>query len=104
MGKGFQTYLKIIASMVAGNKYIIIDEIENGMHFESVRILLENILSLSREYNLQFFITTHNKELLEILNCILNENNYNDMLSIYNTYIDDKNNIDIVNYTQENRD
>lgn len=33
MGKGFQTYLKIIASMVAGNKYIIIDEIENGMHF-----------------------------------------------------------------------
>lgn len=101
MGKGFQTYLKIIASMVAGNKYIIIDEIENGMHFESIRILLENILSLSREYNLQFFITTHNKELLDILNNILNENNHNDMLSVYNTYIDDKNNIDIVNYTQE---
>lgn len=102
MGKGFQTYLKIIASMVAGNKYIIIDEIENGMHFESVKILLENILSLSKEYNLQFFITTHNKELLEILNNILDENNYNDMLSVYNTYINNENNIDIVNYTQEN--
>ena len=102
MGKGFQTYLKIIASMVAGNKYIIIDEIENGMHFESVKILLENILSLSKEYSLQFFVTTHNKELLEILNNILDENNYNDMLSVYNTYINNENNIDIVNYTQEN--
>ena len=86
MGKGFQTYLKIIASMVAGNKYIIIDEIENGMHFESVRILLENILSLSREYNLQFFITTHNKELLEILNCILNENNYKNSNKLTDVY------------------
>ncbi|KLI23698.1 AAA family ATPase [Brachyspira hyodysenteriae] len=102
MGKGFQTYLKIIASMVAGNKYIIIDEIENGMHFESIKILLENILSLSKEYNLQFFVTTHNKELLEILNNILDENNYDDMLSVYNTYINNENNIDIVNYTQEN--
>ena len=102
MGKGFQTYLKIIASMVAGNKYIIIDEIENGMHFESVKILLENILSLSKEYSLQFFVTTHNKELLEILNNILDENNYNDMLSVYNTYINNENNIDIINYTQEN--
>ncbi|ACN84265.1 AAA family ATPase [Brachyspira hyodysenteriae] len=102
MGKGFQTYLKIIASMVAGNKYIIIDEIENGMHFESIKILLENILSLSKEYNLQFFVTTHNKELLEILNNILDENNYDDMLSVYNTYINNENNIDIVNYTQKN--
>lgn len=102
MGKGFQTYLKIIASMVAGNKYIVIDEIENGMHFESVKILLENILSLSKEYSLQFFVTTHNKELLEILNNILDENNYNDMLSVYNTYINNENNIDIINYTQEN--
>lgn len=102
MGKGFQTYLKIIASMVAGNKYIIIDEIENGMHFESIRILLKNILSLSKEYGLQFFVTTHNKELLEILNDILNDNNYDDILSVYNTYINNENNIDIVNYTQEN--
>ena len=72
MGKGFQTYISIIASMVSGNKYIVIDEIENGMHFESIKLLLENILALSKEYGLQFFITTHNKELLEILNdCLI---------------------------------
>ncbi|MEI0493469.1 AAA family ATPase [Brachyspira intermedia] len=102
MGKGFQTYISIIASMVAGNKYIVIDEIENGMHFESIKILLENILSLSKEYGLQFFITTHNKELLEILNDCLIEKYYKDMLSVYNVYYNKENNIDVINYSQEN--
>ena len=102
MGKGFQTYISIIASMVAGNKYIVIDEIENGMHFESIKTLLENILSLSKEYGLQFFITTHNKELLEILNDCLIEKDYKDMLSVYNVYYNKENNIDVINYSQEN--
>lgn len=102
MGKGFQTYISIIASMVAGKKYIIIDEIENGMHFESIKLLLENILALSKEYGLQFFITTHNKELLEILNDCLIEKDYKDMLSVYNVYYNKENNIDVINYSQEN--
>lgn len=102
MGKGFQTYISIIASMVSGNKYIVIDEIENGMHFESIKLLLENILALSKEYGLQFFITTHNKELLEILNDCLIEKDYKDMLSVYNIYYNKENNIDVINYSQEN--
>ena len=72
------------------------------MHFESVKILLENILSLSKEYGLQFFITTHNKELLEILNDCLIEKDYKDMLSVYNLYYNKENNIDVINYSQEN--
>ena len=72
------------------------------MHFESIKILLENILSLSKEYGLQFFITTHNKELLEILNECLIEKDYKDMLSVYNLYYNKENNIDVINYSQEN--
>ncbi|WP_297204882.1 hypothetical protein [uncultured Brachyspira sp.] len=72
------------------------------MHFESIKILLENILSLSKEYGLQFFITTHNKELLEILNDCLIEKDYKDMLSVYNLYYNRENNIDVINYSQEN--
>ena len=101
MGQGFQKYLTIIASMIYKKKYIIIDEIENGMHFESIKILLENILSLSKEYGLQFFITTHNKELLEILNDCLIEKDYKDMLSVYNLYYNRENNISVANYNQE---
>ena len=102
MGQGFQKYLTIVASMIYKRKYIIIDEIENGMHFESIKTLLENILSLSKEYGLQFFITTHNKELLEILNDCLIEKDYKDMLSVYNVYYNKENNIDVINYSQEN--
>ena len=102
MGQGFQKYLTIIAPIIYQKKYIIIDEIENGMHFESIKILLENILSLSKEYGLQFFITTHNKELLEILNECLIEKDYKDMLSVYNLYYNKENNIDVINYSQEN--
>ncbi len=102
MGQGFQKYLTIAASMIYKRKYIIIDEIENGMHFESIKILLENILSLSQEYGLQFFITTHNKELLEILNDCLIEKDYKDMLSVYNVYYNKENNIDVINYSQDN--
>ena len=101
MGQGFQKYLTIIASIIYQKKYIIIDEIENGMHFESIKILLENILSLSKEYGLQFFITTHNKELLEILNDCLIEKDYKDMLSVYNLYYNRENNISVANYNQE---
>ena len=102
MGQGFQKYLTIVASMIYKRRYIIIDEIENGMHFESIKTLLENILSLSKEYGLQFFITTHNKELLEILNDCLIEKDYKDMLSVYNVYYNKENNIDVINYSQEN--
>ena len=101
MGQGFQKYLTIAASMIYERKYIIIDEIENGMHFESIKLLFENILSLSKEYELQFFITTHNKELLEILNDCLIEKDYKDMLSVYNVYYSRENNISVANYNQE---
>ena len=101
MGRGFQTCINILSSIISGNKYIFIDEIENGMHFESIKTLLENILSLSKEYGLQFFITTHNKELLEILNDCLIEKGYEDMLSVYNVYYSRENNISVANYNQE---
>lgn len=103
MGKGFQTYITIIASIVVGNKYILIDEIENGIHFETMKILLKNIIDLSKEYNLQFFITTHSKEFIQTLNYII-EKDYSksDIISAFNLYYDKENNIDIIDYSQEN--
>lgn len=103
MGKGFQTYITIIASIVVGNKYILIDEIENGIHFETMKILLKNIINLSKEYNLQFFITTHSKEFIQTFNEII-EKDYlkSDIISVFNLYYNKENNIDIINYSQEN--
>ena len=102
MGKGFQTYLTIIASMVAGNKYILIDEIENGIHYEIMKVLIKNITDLSKKYNLQFFITTHSKEFLQTLNKFTKNNNYSDMISVFNLYHDKEKDIKAVRFTQEN--
>ena len=102
MGKGFQTYLTIIASMVAGNKYILIDEIENGIHYEIIKILIKNIVDLSQEHNLQFFITTHSKEFLQTLNEFTEDNGYSDIISVFNLFLNKENNISVVKFTQEN--
>ena len=102
MGKGFQTYLTIIASMVAGNKYILIDEIENGIHYEIIKILIKNIVDLSQEHNLQFFITTHSKEFLQTLNEFTEDNGYSNIISVFNLFLNKENNISVVKFTQEN--
>ncbi len=102
MGKGFQTYLTIIASMVAGNKYILIDEIENGIHYEIMKILIKNIVDLSQEHNLQFFITTHSKEFLQTLNEFTEDNGYFDIISLFNLFLNKEKDIKAVKFTQEN--
>lgn len=101
MGKGFQTYLTIIASMVAGHKYILIDEIENGIHYEIMKILIKNIVDLSQEYKLQFFITTHSKEFLQTLNEFIEDKGYSDIISVFNLYLD-KEKVKEIKFTQEN--
>lgn len=102
MGKGFQTYMTIIASMVAGHKYILIYEIENGIHYEIMKILIKNITDLSKKYNLQFFITTHSKEFLQTLNEFTEDNGYSDVISVFNLYHDKEKDIKVVKFTQEN--
>ena len=102
MGKGFQTYMTIIASMVAGNKYILIDEIENGIHYEIMKILIKNIVDLSKKYNLQFFITTHSKEFLQTLNEFIEDKGYSDIISVFNLYLDKEKDIKAVRFSQEN--
>ena len=102
MGKGFQTYMTIIASMVAGHKYILIDEIENGIHYEIMKILIKNIVDLSQKHNLQFFITTHSKEFLQTLNEFTEDNGYFDIISLFNLFLNKEKDIKAVKFTQEN--
>ena len=40
MGKGFYTYLTILSAVLSGSKIIIIDEIENGIHFSLMKKLI----------------------------------------------------------------
>lgn len=96
MGNGFQSYIAIFASILAGAKYVVIDEIENGLHYEAMEILLRAMF----EYEgVQFFFTTHNEELLQKL--YKNIGNKKDNIAVFKLY--NKNNaLQILRYSQDN--
>lgn len=98
MGKGFYTYLTILSAVLSGSKIIIIDEIENGIHFSLMKKLIDNIITISKENNIQFFISTHSKEFLEIFNNQIQKADIN--IKLYNIYDKDK----IINAIEYNKD
>jgi len=84
MGGGFKRYLFIIASVVLGAyKYLFVDEIENGLHFESTKKLIESIIELCKQTNIQLFISTHSYEFLEILSSVALDKAYKN-IAVFN--------------------
>lgn len=86
-GNGIRRILNIITSVAErkGHK-VLIDEIENGLHFSAHDLLLRSVLEMSQDYNSQFFITTHNPEILKNLKKILDEkenSKYIDKISVF---------------------
>jgi AAA15 family ATPase/GTPase len=49
----------------ARNGILLIDEIENSIHFGLMKRFAELILELSQEFNTQVFITSHSKECID---------------------------------------
>ncbi len=86
-GDGIRRYLYIITTVAnLSNGIILIDEIENGLHYSAFRLLWESILSVCETTNSQLFITTHNIETLQMLKCILEEESnaqYRDWINFY---------------------
>lgn len=47
------------------NKFLIIDEIENGLHYTHHQAFWEMLWKLARELDVQIFATTHSREMIE---------------------------------------
>lgn len=79
-GDGLIKYLQIVSAFMADNaKTIYIDEVENGLHFSRMRLLLKNIIDFinnNKDGNLQVFMTTHNQEFIEILDQVIREKDF----------------------------
>lgn len=71
-GAGIGRAAQILASsLVQDHRILLIDEIENGLHYRAMRPLLEAILALARERGVQVFATTHRLGILQSLQEIL---------------------------------
>ena len=73
-GDGLRRYLNIVAcSANPMTNIIVIDEIDNGLHYSAYKKLWEAIFALAKTTNKQVFITTHSKETLFCLSEMLEE-------------------------------
>ncbi|EMH43152.1 hypothetical protein HMPREF1430_00765 [Helicobacter pylori GAM96Ai] len=79
-GDGLKKYLYTVSAFMADNaKTIYIDEVENGLHFSCMRLLLKNIIDFinnNKDGNLQVFMTTHSQEFIEILDQVIREKDF----------------------------
>lgn len=66
MGDGIRRLLSLIVTIAnQKNGFVFIDEIENGFHHKTLKILWETIFETVREYNVQIFVTTHSYECIK---------------------------------------
>ena len=73
-GDGLRRYLNIVAASAnPTTNIILIDEIDNGLHYSAYKKLWEAIFALATTTNKQVFVTTHSKETLSQLNEMLEE-------------------------------
>lgn len=84
-GDGLRRFLNIVAgSANPQNTILLIDEIDNGLHYSAYKKLWEAIFALAVSTNKQIFVTTHSKETLLKLNEMLEEHpEYQDEMALY---------------------
>ncbi|GHS02907.1 AAA family ATPase [Helicobacter pylori] len=86
-GDGLMKYLHIVSVFIANNATTIyIDEVENGLHFSCMRLLLEEIIDFinkNKDRNLQVFMTTHSQEFVEILDQVIKEKNFANQAKLF---------------------
>ena len=87
MGDGLKKVLSVVVNMaMVPNGILLIDEVDNGLHYSSMPILWKAIVESAKMYNVQVFATTHNVESLRALNEILENDTYKDLQSNFRSY------------------
>jgi predicted ATPase len=63
MGDGMARILQLVLSALrAGDGFLLVDEIENGLHFSVQQRVWDVLFALSERYGLQVFATTHSSD------------------------------------------
>lgn len=74
MGDGTRKLFTIITAMYkAKNGIILIDEIDNGLYYMSMKSLWKAVLFMATKFDIQVFVSTHSLDSLNALNALLEE-------------------------------
>ena len=87
MGDGIKKIFSIILNIYQSqNGILLLDEVDNGLHYSSMPVMWQTILHTAKECNTQNFATTHNLDSLHSLNQVLKREEYHqnqESVSIY---------------------
>lgn len=62
-GQGFSKLFSLFCQMIVSDaKVVLIDEIENGLYYESLPVIWRGIAALAASEDIQVFATTHSRE------------------------------------------
>ncbi len=76
-GSGMVRAVNILAHLMLGNeRLLMIDELENGLHYTAVNPLLRVLLSLSQDSDVQVIASTHSVGVLKSLLDVLGEDKF----------------------------
>ncbi|ANQ51493.1 AAA family ATPase [Flammeovirga sp. MY04] len=76
-GDGVRKFLSIISSIANKNGgFVLIDEVENGLHYTAHKSLWRSIITIASEFDVQLFITSHSMETIKYLEEVLEEEEY----------------------------
>ena len=102
MGDGINHILTIILALVnCENGYLLIDEIDNGLHYSVQEELWKVIFELSKKLNIQVFATTHSNDCINSFTEVLQESNNASIGSYYRIQKRKSGRIELVEYNAE---
>lgn len=68
MGEGISRTIDFFSSaLMAKNNIILIDEIENGIHYSAIKGIIESLITTSKINNNQIFATTHSSDVIRAI-------------------------------------
>lgn len=102
-GDGLRKFISIAAAMLAHqNAIILIDEIENGIHYSAYPTLWKALFKAAQKNNNQLFITTHSLEELKYLRkAISDDTSFQEMLSVFTINNSFKRGLEALHYGYE---
>ncbi len=76
MGDGIIKTLSVLSSMYeTQGGVLLIDEVENGLHYSSIAVFWKAIIMLAKQLDVQVIATTHSYEALGVLSDVMKESN-----------------------------
>jgi AAA15 family ATPase/GTPase len=102
MGDGINHILSIILALVnCENGYLLIDEIDNGLHYSVQENLWRVIFDLAKKLNIQVFATTHSNDCINSFTEVLKEENNASIGGFYRMQKRKSGRIELVEYNSE---